>query len=859
MTPTPNDPRNPVGTIEQQITAAIAAGFQTVLGTKQAQDQEMVSAAKELRDAALMMTRVARDDFVAGGGLRAERGAPSAKSVPQTTRHATKVATTFSETAEQYLREDLGAKIAVTEGIRDLDYGGAMASGGIEGLRGATRAGLRNSVFNAIASRVQSALPENPNDLSMVDSHGRLHDPAGRFLHSASGYLRSKDGSLRLLGKGISMDSRGRYRDAHGRFVSASTASTAVDESEFMDTVTAYNRGMAMKSVAMRGLEAWKDGQPVGRALMAGLPQGVLRAGGAAVAGLTAAKGAWEWGQGQYAANHDLQQYYGGSNMDQWGDRFNRWTNSLRGFFSFQGSDQYDQYWNNAMELGLRGGSRDKYIDASADIYGQGADGGQVKAILETAVTAGHQLGGLAGVIRDVGNAAREAGVSAKNARDIFIANYKASSETMFSEETQGFSGDMAQAQSQLPRRFQDMSLTNLYTNTTMDFLYASQAGMGITQFRTEANENPSVRVTQSEEWVKRQLSMIRSQTTGKSLPVTVNDFVGQLGVPYNSEYHSELLGAWIERQGFLRETLGLIVRTTQNFDSEMSDADAVIWAGELFIEGQSVGSQMAQAEAAAEERRTAAPATRESSAQSLYDWAGSTWDPLETAYLTGMSPNHRALATTIDPSNPGSDPWNPTWEDGTQRPYELPSTSDLEGQMNYPLVQEMISRQSELGISSETKVAVYTADGWKEVSMAEAVIFFPDQLQSGIARIRSGAAERTINRTIPEILGYGSTDLQSVNPTSINSAWARFEGGTSISAPAGSTSPTSILDATGASLPSSPSILSAGGNERPTQTVVLTLDPQVRDFLKVVFMGDDPSSTGPIAPRRGTMGLRRV
>lgn len=835
------DPRSPSGTIEQQISAAIAAGFQTVIDDRVAQQREMTEAARELREAAQIMKRVAREDSVASGdALATTRATPSANTARHRGHRNVQVADAVIHSAEQYLREDIGGKIASSPSYGNSDYSAAVASGGISGLESTTRQGLRNSVFNSIGKRVLSTIPANPGDLTKIDAQGRMHDPSGMFLHSATGYVQGADGTTQLLGPNVSMDSRGRFRDmTTGQFVGAADAAVEVENASMADSLRHYNRTMAMRSVAMGGLDAWRSGQPVGRALMAGMPAGALKAAG--VAG--AAWHGFQMVQGK-VKNYDdefnrMRQVYGGDNWDAAGEKFDRFKSNIQGrlvdafgFTSVGGLKEREAFDQAAMGHGFRGNRREQYTDEAINLRHQGVGADQINQIFSIATDAGHSLDGFVAALKLVKETARDAGINATRAREIFIKNYEASSEFMFSgEKSKMMAAGQAAAQVTLGRRFGDIDLTGTFTNANMDYLFAARTGQTINDFRSQADADPGQRVIQSEDWLKTQLGYVTSSKNGKRFPQIVAEFEATLGTTYKPDAHGTSLGAWITREGIPIEVVNDMVQQTGV--EGMSMSDAVIYAGQLFIKGFMTPG--AQAQATTDAQNKAMTPFKETGEKNngyggvMFEGGPNAPTALESAYATG-----------IDPGKPTST----VYENNLDYLQDFRG-DDLIGVQRYPLVEQMLREADKYGITSTTKVAVQTKDGWREVEMWQAVGDFPDQLQSGVARIISGAKSEWLGRSLPEVLGViaiGTTLDPSLQINSGSSSQS-YSGGTPTDAPSGATG-------FGSGIPTSGGMNPGMANN----SVQIVMDPRLQGILQAVVIGDPYSPSPRKTARAGVM-----
>lgn len=777
----PDDPRVNPGTIEEQITTSIARGFETVLSDKKSAEREMVAAAKELKEAALVMSRVARDAAVASGG-----GAGVVTPSARHTAISTAVPGRVASAAEEYLHNVRRAE--------PEDLGAAVRAGGMHALAKARRSDIRSSVFNTISDYVQNTMPESPDR-----------------------YVQGPDGSMMLMAPGVSMDAHGRFRNEHGRYVSAAEAATAVDGDQ-ASIATHYARSMALRSTGMKVAEAWRSGQPIGRSIMSALPQGALKAAGTAAIVATTAKKAWEWTQGQYAENQKYQEVYGGSNLDQLPERFDRWKTGVGGYFTLMGRGAYEGAWDDAMNMGLRGRQQDQYIGANIGLREMGVNRDQTRDILNTTLEADLGLRGLAESIKQVNTAAREAGMNASRAREIFMKNYEASSSVMFGQEgTKGFAASLTSAQiSALPRSMWGVDLTGTFTRGNMDFAYAQRLGQDVTQFRTMANNNPSVRTMMSESQLRQMLERLPSRT-GRSIQQVVTEYLATIGGTYSPHVHGAALGQKIEEAGFLRETIQQVVN--ESLGTNMQASEALIYVGSLFASGGMSGRLAEDASKQVSDFRTTTFGSVNTDPQgnadvmdnfvSYRDSGDSNRKGLETAYLNMLAGN----------SGPNADGNFAGLRQGGTR---------------YPVVEALIAGANDMGLSDETMVQVETKENgktvFKVVPLKEALFYFPDQIQSGKARIVGGASDEYMDQSTTDALGISPEAVEGIAVDNGSSGRA-YEGGQD------------------AGEYYKERAQSGEEGDHGTTNVTIGLDPRVQQLLTVLVNGS------PYSPSSGNYG----
>ena len=357
---------------------------------------------------------------------------------------------------------EAGAVSPASQGRRrrldyDVDPLARTPTGEFRTLTRQTREGIRESVYRAAASRAE-----------------RYTDPSAVFASD----LASRQ--VEQIRPGLIADpGSGNFLDEEGNIVSAHEAMQPVGSQ------TSFTRKALTAQMGLRSLNAWRGGAPIGRSLAAALPGGVLKAAGGIGVAIGAANTVWEGVQSQHEQNRRFQEVYGGGNLEQLDDRASQWFNrNIRGRFSLLGGGNYNALFEQAMGLGLRGGERGDYIDEGAQIMGQGVGREQTGQIMSIAVEAGQSLRGLSDAIKSVNEAAKEAGVSAARARDIFIKNYQASSNLLFGGTgSQRMAASVTAATVGMARQYQDANLMGAYEGDMRQRMLASRMGVSYTEY----------------------------------------------------------------------------------------------------------------------------------------------------------------------------------------------------------------------------------------------------------------------------------------------------------------------------------------------------------------------------------------
>lgn len=706
----PRDPRTKARPVGEQLDH-LAANFDVIISTLAAQLGEVIRTQQEANAHLAVMSRSVADHNVAGGGVGGV-AAPSISGGPvgaQERMVASMQADAARRTAAPY-----------TAGINYT----VSATGGSLGAQ--TRSGIRAGVANWLTGRADY----------LADQH-EIH--AGETLDPFTGAVMG-------VAPGYYMDEHGRYRDTGGRFASKADAVATIMTGEERGALGAR---LAQANVMSRMGQAWSESGHVGRAVLAGLPQGALKAAGVAGAVITAGKEGWEWVQGQYAANRKFQEVYGGSNMDQIGDRLDRFANHWRGNFSLLGADNYDKLFDSGMNMGLRGGDRDRYIRTGADIMGTGANAQQATGIMNMSIEAGLGLGGLAQAIRDVNNAAREAGINAGRAREIFMKNYEASSDIMFgSQNAKSYATLLTTGQLNQALPYQGINTAPLTADISFTSLRASQLGMTLSEIDLAQKSSASGTILGTEQTLKGQLDMAPNpEGKGTTFRQAVDEFLGMLkdrGEEYIPRYHQMELGEYVISKGWNSHFL---VRFLASYGMQVEESKAAGYLANMYTE-QSAGNVGARSES--ERRSELAPRTG-----SAYYTRGQGVVPLDEKM-------------PYDPSVYQTDMWSayskgqPQGADVKNRAGNMaPSVTQ------YMVNEELISQASKYGITGDTKVRVQTKDGPRTISFTEALRDFGDQIQNGTARFVGGIDDAYMDKTSAQVLGFTPDKTTQVPVTS--------------------------------------------------------------------------------------------
>lgn len=682
----PRQPPKKGETIEAQITGAIAQGFSTVLTDMKAQNAEILNALKDISRSSRMR-------------------AASAGNVTHTAAHVEIAHRAEEHAASLSRRLDSPAGVAPTAAH--------------ETPHTSTRDSLRDRLASSFATRAESYIKADDAYQTVKYAEGVHLDEHG-IQRTAS---VEEATSQRRLRPGVTIDSAGRYHH-NGRLRRGLMANRAVDVAK-----------------------AWQGGQPFGRALMSAAPQGALRAAGTASTVVHVANEGWQKVQEQYAVNRGYQEYFGGSNTDQIGERADQWFNkNVRGRFSLLGGDAYDKLWEQSMEMGLRGSHRKDYINAGARLMGSGTSDTQTKELLSLTMEAGgavKSMRDLTDAIASVNQVARDAGVSAKEARSIFIENYKASSAGILG----GGGGAITQAQafttSQVNMGHMYMNRVDYSGTMARNIQYANAQSLGMTpaQYSVDLQTNGALNgMIVQENRARDQLNTLPSDS-GRRFEDVVREFIRKLGrnlIPNSRDSYE--LGLYLETYGFQQR---MIADTLRNNGIKVdSDQAAPGIAANLFTSN---------------------------TPSNVYDGL----EKEKLSQLTG-APDLKyvklgqTFSSTMDNSTPYSDAFNvqPGWNDALRDIYTKPGQGSNREVSRMPgaVELELLRNVGTYGLSPTSMVQVKAGNEDRIVPLQEAFEKHRDQITNGSAVVVEPG--ENMNKTIAEMMGFSTIKELTGKPT---------------------------------------------------------------------------------------------
>jgi hypothetical protein len=167
------------------------------------------------------------------------------------------------------------------------------------------------------------------------------------------------------------------------------------------------------------------EGAGPGEAIASAAPAAGAALGVAGIA-YTAVNKGLDYAESQRQQNQRFQEVLGGSNTEGFGERW-RQTAFRYANRGFVGGATSDAIYKAALDnYGTNRDMRGAYQESALGLVGAGVSGGDATRYLNEAAQAGNKdLFAFADALKAVSDAARDAGVSAKEARDLFAQNYQ--------------------------------------------------------------------------------------------------------------------------------------------------------------------------------------------------------------------------------------------------------------------------------------------------------------------------------------------------------------------------------------------------------------------------------------------------
>lgn len=419
------------------ITQAIAKGFESVLKDVHAMQKEMRGFVASIqKEATITADRMGRIANVSTGksGLRAPAGVSQEDAA-----QIAVISRGRAATAHRAIPAHLAPGAGPTSAMAPLTAAPAFDPDAFQAAYSGSVQSVRASIANRVAQRAQDWAgrdglmqdPRDPNTWYYSDPSIEWDDTLGRWRGKNGQVIPQSvmDKKRVIQTPGYKQDAQGRWREEKsGRMASVDAVRKA---STGWEKVADYQRKAQISGSISNAANAWASGQGIGRSLLAALPAETAaslgKAAGIAGAVYMGARKAVDWSQEQFRKGRDVSQYTGGSTFEGWKDATNDQIKSwMQGWNPFgPGASDYMAFANRANQMGMRGARKEGFVGTGLDLMSSlnmGSD--EASRIMSTVVMAGQSLVGLKTALVGVTKAARDAGISAVEARQRFEQNF---------------------------------------------------------------------------------------------------------------------------------------------------------------------------------------------------------------------------------------------------------------------------------------------------------------------------------------------------------------------------------------------------------------------------------------------------
>lgn len=770
--PPPGGP--PPGSIEEQLTLVIARGFNTVLSDVRAMHQEMLHANRTMMRSADLVARRMEEasKAMATGGL----SSPSGMSVREAEARANRAKATVAAAKSQ---NQILSQNRVAEALKyeDPDLGIGGGADAYATARGKGVSGLRGMVARGIESRATSYLEKDapvvdragvmyrrPDDKLVYDAASGKYKHTGMYYDTVSGRWRHPNGSFAthaeydqyrmLRPNGYHLNKQGQWvHTATGRFAQ-------LDEVRAATPGYAQAQRFARRAQVAGGIKdamaSWSQGDTTfGRALLNTLPTETataLGAGAGVAAGTyTAIRSAFAKSQDMWREGREYANIYGGSAAEGFKESLKKKIGMWGAGFNFfgPGGAEYGELFDSGASLGLRGGSRDRYIGQGIDMMEKGKiSAKEASGLMRTAITTGQSVYGLSEALVTLNKAARLAGVSAAVAKEQFASIYETISSSPLYEgrnSAKTAATAMAVANTQLGQEGQANGVT--YTggsNLGLIVYHARQAGMTPDEYITSGRSLAQ----DTEKDVRRRVNQMGGK--GRS-GMLFGDFVANFAKKnpgFSLRTHRMQLLEAVSAEhfaggSFFVRIVGVLAAFGMKFNASDTESinNAVIAAAGLFLPNGSAG----QVEKAMTEQARQELALKPGADGRLPDGGLSNKD------MPGTGQTQKDAVKVFF----NSSDQHPTG--GTLSLAQKALTA-------YPVAQkffnDVTSDKYGWGMDAwkKLKFQVQTKGGARVVGLKDLLIYYPDQIQSGTAVMVEGPEELR-GKPISEIYGFSQDD----------------------------------------------------------------------------------------------------
>lgn len=730
-----------------QISDAIAVGFEPVLKSLSAMQKEMTDLTKTLSKSAQVaadrLEQAARISTTASG-LRS----PSGMTQAQAAAAAVQARGTYQ--ASRTIPLGPRPPQAVTTRTADAAGGGDAAfteayGNSVRNLRQSVASRVSESAQNWAGKNGVMSDPDNPDVYYHADPSLYYNPDLKRWTRNGKIVSEAEMRSRRVVQTpGYKQTANGRWiNEATGKFASADEVSRA---STGWDTVSGAMRRQRIAGGIANAGQAWVNGEPVGRALMSALPARtaamVGTGAGIAAAAYSGIRSAAARSQEMYAQGQAISQYTGGSAMEGFReslmDRLGGWQQGFN-FFG-PGSQDYAALAGQANQMGMRGTTKDVFVNTGLDLQGQLKMGSEETIkILSSIVRAGDSLNGLDTALKSVTKSAREAGMSTKEARDQFVENYDAiRQEWMYaSTQTKTVATGITNAQTALGQGSTGMTMDQ---SAKRRAALAGRAGMQLPEFMLKARNDPQWAMKTQEDWAKE---MLDSAAMG-DVPFgqAVSEFLAQNpSFKFDRMTDKSKLIDYLYSRNFDEITIQQIL--AEAGISAPQTEEAMVIAAQLYT-NKSMSAQVSQAMTEVDKQFT-----KKSMGESVAEV--NQWYAKNRGSMGSVKMMQAYAETT-----------------GMDFDMTTGLSGEGKGLTALPMVERFMQDITENKIAADGKLLVQGPNGQIEVTAEEAIRYYSDQIQAGTPIIAEG--EVNAGKSLSELwglstqFGKGDTITSSTN-----------------------------------------------------------------------------------------------
>jgi len=513
----------------------------------------------------------------------------------------------------------------------------------------------------------------------------------------------------------------------------------------FQGTVGASEEGVAgdVASAASRARISGIGGALSGEGAMAGL-RAVPYVGGAVMAAGALWEGA-NFVSNQRAANSQYQSIYGGSNVAGMAQRAHgvgfQVSSMLGGGLSMGAAGEA---YKGVSALGYGGANRNQALGFIQSNYK--TMGMDVKSSMELISIASKNASGnlmdLEKQLRAVSDQAKATGQNANVVREAFVQNYGASQQAGLGAQSSGMVAQSAtNVTAGMGRQYSGINMTGMLSQTGMT-IAAANTGMTYSQFVGASQNNPMLVAGAQQDIINRAFDAVIDSASKTAIQQIIQQHGGNKAVVDNPGVQQSI-GAEILKQGLLNIPALTGVLSGYGIDvSSLNPVNVAGWAVAWAAGGVDIKKQTAAQVSQTQQRSIS------DLAQGKGMPAGMSQHGTDVLKGQAQQAQYKAKYGT---SGIGNDPG---------------LAFDTKSGMYDPVIAELQKRYG-----ADLKLGVQTADGYREVTLAEAAAKYRDQLVNGTAVLvdtkRSGDAKgQTVGDVVGTEQGAKTTDTTTSKAT---------------------------------------------------------------------------------------------